>query len=80
VTVKNNNKNKIATYPEDNKNKEKQLKAEIRRLKAENKKLKSELKTLNRAFDKTAEFLGYEVKDLAVEEVISMVNKGLKIK
>ena len=63
-------KGKHRTYPKEDTGKEKELRQKIKQQDAEIKRLKSELKTLNRAFEKTAQYIKGNVDGVSIEKMI----------
>lgn len=64
-------KGKHRTYPKDeNNDKEKALRKKVKEQEAEIRRLKSELKTLNKAFEKTAQYIKGNVDGVSVEKMI----------
>lgn len=61
---------KHRTYPDEN-NKEKELRKLLKEKDAEIKRLKSELKTLNKAFEKTAQYIKGNVDNISIEKMIA---------
>lgn len=63
---------KHRTYPkEENNGKEKELRKLLKEKDAEIRRLKSELKTLNKAFDKTAQYIKGNTDNVSVEKIIA---------
>jgi uncharacterized protein (DUF342 family) len=59
------------TYPEENTDKEKALRQKIKQQEAEIKRLKQELKTLNKAFEKTSQYIKGNTDNVTVEKMIA---------
>lgn len=62
---------KHRVYPEENTGKEKELRKKIKEQEAEIRRLKTELKTLNKAFEKTAQYIKGNVDGVSVEKMIN---------
>jgi uncharacterized phage infection (PIP) family protein YhgE len=77
VYVKKNSK-KLVVYPEERegraKDANKKLKSQIKNLKKQIKRLEEENKTLNRAYNKSCDYIENKLSDKNIEQVIDMVN------
>lgn len=69
------------TFDNDGKenNKIRALQQELKEKEKHIKQLQSELKTLNKAFEKSANYMSKESKQLTVEELISAANKDVTL-
>lgn len=61
---------KHRTFPDENTGKERELRKKIKEQELEIKRLKSELKTLNKAFDKTSQYIKGNTDNITVEKMI----------